>query len=141
MVIASDIVDVGYMPFERSPETAIKSDLRKPPSSTENQLQSLKRKIGRYAQYLRNFDRPLGLPLVISGDVFENRQHVISLKTTARVHGNCCCIQLWSISRHHLYFAILQNIHNFACSFRRLFCITPFRILHNTNTHHQTGQQ
>ena len=79
--------------------------------------------------------------LVISGDVFDI-SNVLSLrKTMARVCGNCRCCQLWSISRHRLYFTILRNTHNFACLFCRLFCLTPFHILCNINIHHQTGQQ
>ena len=52
-----------------------------------------RRKIGRYTWYLRNFDRPLGLP-GHRRQCFWLRQHVISSKMMARVRGNCCCNQL-----------------------------------------------
>ena len=105
------------------------------PSAAEHQSWSLKRKIGRYARYLRNFNRPLGLHSHLRKFFYVGNVSSVK-KTTARVHGNCRCRQPWSISRHHLHFAISQNFHDFACSFCHLFFITPFCILHNTNTHH-----
>ena len=55
------------------------NDLRKPPPATEHQSQSLKRKIGRYVRYLRNFDRRLGFPGHLRWH-FWRRQRVISSK-------------------------------------------------------------
>ena len=60
--------------------TGCLSDLQKPPSDTEHHARPLKHKIGSYVRYLRNFDRPLGLP-VIPGDV-SDVGNVSSLKKT-----------------------------------------------------------
>ena len=59
--------------------TCCLNNLWKPPEAAEYQLQSLKRKIRRYALYLHNFDRPLGLPGHIRR-CFWRRQRVIFSK-------------------------------------------------------------
>ena len=111
-------------------------------SAAGHQSRSLYHKIRRYAQYLRNFDRPLGLPGHLCR-CFLCRQRVISSKKRWREsEATAVAVSRGASVATISSFAISRNICNhFACSFRRLFYITSFRILHNTNTHHQMEQQ
>ena len=49
-----DVIDVGYVPFERSPEAANQSRSRRRSVSCD--------RVNVNKPKLRNFDRPLGLP-------------------------------------------------------------------------------
>ena len=62
--------------------------------------------------------------------------------TIARVLGNCCCHEPWSISHHRLHFAISRNTHDFIShvnfAIHLVLYHLPLHILHNTDTCCQT---
>ena len=108
--------------------------------STSRDLVDINRpKIRRYTRYLRNLNRPLGLP----GHrrwFFWRWQWVISLNNDGASPWQ---LLLPSVVEHVTTVSILRNTCYFACSFCRLFCRlfckAAFRIFHNTNTHHRRG--
>ena len=113
------------------------SNLKKLPSTTEHQSWFRTHKIWRYAWYLWNFDRPLELPRYLW--CFWRWQCVIFSKNygaspwqlllpSAMVHqsppSSCCHFAEYPVLGKYVSPSILRNT-----------------ILHNTNTHHQKGQQ